>query len=137
MRRARAATSSPDTAAGWQITRGKTRSASKPGVYNIIYGYVEEHVGLAAGRLAVRLVNHLVEPQPAFDFLAEVESLVRLAERAAFGPSTQALIDEAVERDIPYIRLNEQSLVQLGRSLDGPWRADDKLACLAAWLALA
>ena len=103
--------------AGWQITRGKTRSASKPGVYNIIYGYVEEHVGLAAGRLAVRLVNHLVEPQPAFDFLAEVESLVRLAERAAFGPSTQALIDEAVERDIPYIRLNEQSLVQLGQGM--------------------
>ena len=103
--------------AGWQITRGKTRSASKPGVYNIIYGYVEEHVGLAAGRLAVRLVNHLVEPQPAFDFLAEVEILVRLAERAAFGPSTQALIDEAVERDIPYIRLNEQSLVQLGQGM--------------------
>jgi hypothetical protein len=30
----------------------------------------------------------------------------------------------------------KQSLTQLGRSLDGPWRADDKLACLAAWLAL-
>ncbi len=101
--------------AGWQITRGKTRSASKPGVYNIIYGYVEEQVGLAAGKLAVRLVNHLVEPDPAFDFVVEVENLVRLAERAAFGPSTRALIDEAIERDIPYIRLNEQSLVQLGQ----------------------
>ncbi len=31
----------------------------------------------------------------------------------------------------------KQSLTQLGRSLDGPWRADDKLACLAAWVALA
>lgn len=31
----------------------------------------------------------------------------------------------------------KQSLTQLGRSLDGPWRGDDKLACLAAWLALA
>jgi hypothetical protein len=30
----------------------------------------------------------------------------------------------------------KQSLTQLGQSLDGPWRADDKLACLAAWLAL-
>ena len=30
----------------------------------------------------------------------------------------------------------KQSLTQLGRSLDGPWRAEDKLAALAAWLAL-
>ena len=45
----------------------------------------------------------------------KLENLIRLAERQAFGPSTQALIDEAVSRDIPYIRLNDQSLVQLGQ----------------------
>lgn len=28
------------------------------------------------------------------------------------------------------------TLTQIGRSLDGPWRGDDKLAALAAWLAL-
>ena len=30
----------------------------------------------------------------------------------------------------------KQALTQLGRAMNGPWRADDKLACLAAWLAL-
>jgi cyanophycin synthetase len=45
---------------GSQVYRGKTRGAGKPGTYNVIYGYWEEQVGLAAGRLAVRLVNHLV-----------------------------------------------------------------------------
>jgi cyanophycin synthetase len=100
---------------GIHIPRGKTRSAGEPGRYNVIYGYGEESVGVAAGKLAVRLVNHLVEPDPAFDFLAELESLILLAERAAFGPSTQALIDESASRDIPYIRLNEASLVQLGQ----------------------
>src|SRR5204863_4569103 len=80
-----------------------------------IYGYVEEQVGVAAGRLAVRLVNHLVSPEEGFDFLAALEDLIRLAERRAFGPSTQALVDEAASRDIPYIRLNEASLVQLGQ----------------------
>jgi hypothetical protein len=30
----------------------------------------------------------------------------------------------------------KQALTQLGRALDGPWRADEKLAALAAWLAL-
>ena len=100
---------------GGSTTRGKTRKAGTPGQYNVIYGYNEEQVGLAAGKLAVRLVNHLVEANPTFDFVAELESLVLLAERAAFGPSTQAILDEAARRDIPYIRLNEQSFVQLGQ----------------------
>jgi len=42
-------------------------------------------------------------------------ALILLAERRQFGPSTQAIVDEAVSRDIPWIRLNEQSLVQLGQ----------------------
>jgi cyanophycin synthetase len=100
---------------GAQVYRGKTRGAGEPGRYNVIYGYWEEQVGLEAGRVAVRLVNHLVQPEPAFDLLAEVESLILLAERRAFGPSTQAILDEAASRDIPYIRLNDQSLVQLGQ----------------------
>jgi cyanophycin synthetase len=100
---------------GAHVYRGKTRSTGTPGQYNVIFGYGEERVGVAAGRLAVRLVNHLVEPEPDFDFIKELEGLILLADRRAFGPSTQALIDEAASRDIPYIRLNEQSLVQLGQ----------------------
>ena len=100
---------------GAHVYRGKTRSAGDPGRYNVIYGYGEERVGLEAGRLAVRLVNHVVEPEEGFDILAELEKLILLAERRAFGPSTQALIDEAAGRDIPFMRLNEQSLVQLGQ----------------------
>ncbi|MFZ2502967.1 MAG: cyanophycin synthetase [Nocardioides sp.] len=100
---------------GHDIRRGKTRQVKGvPGHYNVIYGYVDEQVGLAAGRLAVRLVNHLIEADPEFDFDAEVESFLIRAERTAFGPSTQAILDEAVSRDIPWIRLNQYSLVQLG-----------------------
>ena len=101
--------------AGSQVYRGKTRSAGEPGRYNVIFGYWEEQVGLAAGALAVRLVNELVAPDEAFEFIDELEALIRLAERRAFGPSTQALLDEAASRDIPYLRLNDQSLVQLGQ----------------------
>jgi cyanophycin synthetase len=103
--------------AGTEVGRGKTRSTGETGRYHVVYSYAEESVGLAAGRLAVRLVNHLVEPENGFDFTAEFEQLVRLAERAAFGPSTQAILDEASLRDIPWIRLNEQSLVQLGHGV--------------------
>ena len=104
--------------AGTEARIGKTRSTGEYGRYNVIYEYREEQVGVEAGRLAVDLVNHLVAPTEAtFDFAAELERLILIAERQAFGPSTQALIDEAVTRDIPWIRLDRYSLVQLGQGL--------------------
>jgi len=106
--------------AGTDVRHGKTRSAGTTGHYNCIYEYREEQVGLEAGRMAVRLVNHLVapdDPESAFDFAAALEGLIRQAERQAFGPSTQALIDEAVSRDIPFIRLDRHSLVQFGHGV--------------------
>jgi cyanophycin synthetase len=106
--------------AGTDVRHGKTRSAGVHGQYNCIYEYKEEAVGLEAGRMAVGLVNHLVapdDPDVFFDFAPKLENLIRLAERQAFGPSTQALIDEAVSRDIPFIRLDRHSLVQFGHGV--------------------
>jgi cyanophycin synthetase len=103
---------------GHDLRRGKTRQVpGEPGRYNVIIGYVDENVAIAASRLAVRLVNHLVRPEPDLDFDAELESFIVRAERTAFGPSTQAILDEAVSRDIPWIRLNQYSLVQLGQGV--------------------
>jgi len=103
--------------AGHEVRRGKTRSADTPGQYHVIYGFLDERVGVDAGRLAVQLVNHLVEPDPQFDFETALEQFLLDAERYAFGPSTQALVDEAASRDIPYIRLNTGSLVQFGQGV--------------------
>jgi cyanophycin synthetase len=104
--------------AGHDQRRGKTRQVrTHPGRYNVVYGYTDEEVGLAAGKLAVRLVNHLVQAEEGFDFDAALEAFLRRAERTAFGPSTAAILEEAVSRDIPYIRLNSASLVQLGQGV--------------------
>jgi len=104
--------------AGHDLRRGKTRGVKgRRGVYNVIYGYVDERVGLAAGQLAVRLVNHLVQPEPEFDFRVELDRFLERAERTAFGPSTAAILEEAVSRGIPWIRLNEHSLIQLGQGV--------------------
>ncbi len=108
--------------AGHEITRGKTRSTGEDGVYNVIYGYLDDTVGTLSGRLAVRLVNHLVpdndlsaaDGEAGFDFATEHDAFLRTCQRVAFGPSTQAILDEAIARDIPYQRLNSGSLVQLG-----------------------
>ncbi len=104
--------------AGHDQRRGKTRALKgRTGQYNVIYGYTDERVGLAAGELAVRLVNDLVRRDEEFDFAEELDLFLRRAERSAFGPSTAAILEEAVSRDIPYIRLNGASLVQLGQGV--------------------
>ena len=106
--------------AGTPVRHGKTRGAGTAGQYNVIYEFGEEAVGLEAGMLAVRIVNHLVapwDPEQALDYIEELERLIRLAERQAYGPSTQAILDEAASRDIPSLRLDRHSLVQLGHGV--------------------
>ncbi|MEN3332561.1 MAG: cyanophycin synthetase [Blastocatellia bacterium] len=98
---------------GTEVGYGKTRSADREGVYNVVFAYIEEKVGVEAGRAAVRIVEHLVY-DAALDYQKELAALSRILDDVAYGPSTQSIIDKASERDIPYIRLNDRNLVQLG-----------------------
>ena len=110
--------------AGSEVTFGRTRGTGIEGQYNLVYEYRQRDVGLDAGRLAIRLLMHLLpdhlkaqvdyEFDPEFDFLAELKAFVLTAQRKEFGPSTASLVKAAEERDIPWIRLNNQSLVQFG-----------------------
>ncbi len=105
---------------GAKVSFGKTRGADKPGVYHVIYEFEEERVGEAAGQLATRLIHSLLPselrgPDPDdLDFRRELDELIEFAQRRQFGPSTASIIRAAEERDIPWIRLNDYSLVQLG-----------------------
>ena len=49
-----------------------------------------------------------------FDFAAERDGFIRFAQRRNLGPSTMSLVRAAEERGIPWIRLNDQSLIQFG-----------------------
>jgi cyanophycin synthetase len=108
--------------AGETVTFGKTRSQGPRGHYYVVYQYEQEEVGLEAGRLALTLLHSLLpadlRPEgsvPAgFDFAAERDEFIRFAQRRALGPSTMALVRAAEERRIPWIRLNEHSLIQFG-----------------------
>ena len=108
--------------AGESVTFGKTRSQGPRGHYYVIYQYEQEDVGVEAGRLALTLLHSLLPPElqpegavpPGFDFAAERDEFIRFAQRRALGPSTMALVRAAEERRIPWIRLNEQSLIQFG-----------------------
>ena len=108
--------------AGANVTFGKTRGAGQPGVYNMVFEYEEERVGRRAGQLAIDLLRHLLpnelvsegDRSDDFNFTEERDDFIRFAQRRALGPSTASLVKAAEDRDIPWIRLNEYSLIQLG-----------------------
>jgi cyanophycin synthetase len=104
------------TIAGSEVGRGLTRSTGEYGIYNVVYQYIQPDLGMEAGKLAMRFVNWLIyKDDPEFSFEEELEELIRVAERLAYGPSTKALVEEAERRGIPVIRLDpSRSLVQMG-----------------------
>ena len=109
--------------AGSAVTFGRTRSIEgEPGQYNMVFQYKDEAVGREASALALNLIHSLLPadlrpddaPGDDWEFAAERDDFIRYAQRRAFGPSTQSLIDAAEARDIPWLRLNRYSLVQFG-----------------------
>ena len=109
---------------GTYVTQGKTRGAGQTGQYNVIYQYGQEDVGIEAGHAALRLIRSLLPlelpsalsaaERADYDFVTEKEDLARMATRLAFGPSTASLVKSAESRDIPWLRLDQRSLVQFG-----------------------
>ncbi len=109
--------------AGEDVTFGKTRSIDgRPGVYSVVYEYAQKEEGVAAGELALKLLTSLL-PEPLrsesivptdWQWQPARDEFIRYAQRRALGPSTASLVRAAEERGIPWLRLNEQSLVQLG-----------------------
>ncbi|MFZ9035041.1 MAG: cyanophycin synthetase [Francisellaceae bacterium] len=109
--------------AGSDVTFGKTRSTGDRGYYNMVFEYKQKDVGLRASHLARELLLSLLPSQlqrqmdvdlADFDFEAEKIRFIKFAQSKEFGPSTASLVEAASKRDIPYIRLNDRSLVQFG-----------------------
>ena len=108
--------------AGAEVTFGRTRGAGETGNYNMVFQYEQEEVGLQSSMLALDLIRHLLpddlveedERVEGFDFDTARDNFIRAAQRRALGPSTASLVKAGLERDIPWLRLNEYSLIQLG-----------------------
>ena len=106
------------TLAGMDTGFGRTRETSTPGVYNVIFSYIEEKAGLYTAKESVKLFLKIAEGKTSEELKStldeNIQTLREIRERVRFGPSTGSIIEEAEARDIPHIRLNEDSLVQLG-----------------------
>ncbi len=101
------------TLAGCNVGFGRAREMSEEGVYKVAVRYEEETVAEQCLLTARELLLACVYDQP-FDVSARVKQLHELADRRCLGPSSKAILNAAIARNIPYRRLSQGSLVQLG-----------------------
>jgi cyanophycin synthetase len=99
--------------AGMDTGFGRTRETKAPGVYNVVFTYIEEKVGIYAAEAAVRIAQALIDGMD-YNLEYDIQQMREIRENTRLGPSTGSIVEEAIARDIPWIRLNNQSLVQLG-----------------------
>jgi cyanophycin synthetase len=102
------------TLAGMDCGYGRTRSAGEKGIYFVVFSYESEKAGLYAAKAAVKMVENLASDlyyNPADDIM----EIKRLYNREKLGPSTQAIVDEALRRNIPVTRMDRGSLIMFGQ----------------------
>lgn len=105
------------TLAGMDVGFGRTRETSTSGIYNVVFTYMEAKVGRYAAEASVDIAQALIDNTP-IDLPAIIQKLREMREEERLGPSTGSIVDEAVKRKIPFIRLNRHSLVQLGYGIN-------------------
>ncbi len=99
--------------AGARSEFGKAREISKRGIYKVVFRTEHEELGRASFLAAREIVMAAANNKP-HDIAATIERLKKIADLRCLGPSTACIVDAAVERKTPFIRLTEGNLVQLG-----------------------
>jgi cyanophycin synthetase len=100
--------------AGIEVTYGKTIYAGKPGFYQVAVRFESEEGMELVLRTAVDLARVLIGGAEEFPLAERIGEIKRVVRETALGPSTRAIIDAAEKRNIPWQRLDEFSLIQLG-----------------------
>jgi cyanophycin synthetase len=98
---------------GCKVTFSRTTQTFETGVFQVVVEYTEEAVGRLALELAEALCRSTVDDTP-FDLEHALEQLRELDEDVRLGPSTGAIVQAALARNIPYRRLTDGSLVMFG-----------------------
>ena len=101
------------TIAGMDVGFGRTRGYGEEGIYHVVFSYMEENAGRYAAKAAVDICENLIAGND-YDLENDISNLRKLRNDNRLGPSTESIINEAEARGIPWIRLNESSLCQLG-----------------------
>ena len=107
------ATLSLQIEAGCPVTFSRTTATPNEGLYQVVVQYTVEQVG----RLAIGHAQELLQAalnNTDFPLANVIAQLREVDEDLRLGPSTASIVNAGLNRNIPYIRLTEGSLVQLG-----------------------
>ena len=107
---------------GMRVGFGRTRETATPGIYQVVFEYVDEQAGRYAARAAVRLCQSIVDtgtyPQSELD--QDLKDLEELARDGALGPSTEAIVKEAEARGIPWMPLSARAMTAAAKGRRRP-----------------
>lgn len=92
---------------------GRARETLEYGVYKVVVRCENPRFAELCMRSARELIMSIVDRKP-FDLEAELKELRIQGGHLCLGPGTQAIVDAARARGIPFLRLTEGNLVQLG-----------------------
>ncbi|OWZ83656.1 cyanophycin synthetase [Natranaerobius trueperi] len=95
---------------------GTTRRGDEPGVYKVVIEQVNEAGAELALRCAVEVVEKMINGEKI-----EIEKIIceikEEVNETKLGPSTEAILNAAKEKNIPYISLDDASMYQLGTGI--------------------
>ena len=99
---------------GYQVKYGKTRVITEPGHYFILFECPSEEIGEKVALMAKELVIGILDKKP-LDLDKELHSLETIKSKTQLGPSTMAIYEAAIKRNIPVKRFDTGgSILQLG-----------------------
>lgn len=99
--------------AGSPVAFTRVVDSVSTGTFRVIVQYEEEELARLALKKAEAILNAALKSEP-FDTEAALAELKELYEDIKMGPSTSSIVRAAVAQGIPFRRLTQGSLVQLG-----------------------
>lgn len=97
---------------GIDVAYGKAREIEGDNYY-IIFQYEYKNIGIEAIKLAVDLINSLINNIP-INFEARMSILKEILRKEEMGPSTKAICMAAEEYNLPIVQLGDSGMYQIG-----------------------
>jgi cyanophycin synthetase len=94
------------------VSYGKSREIFD-NKYYIIYEYEYEKTGIKAGKIAINLINSIIQKRN-FNLNLKIKQLINILNNEKIGPSTLSILKEAKNRGIPFIKIGDGSMFQIG-----------------------
>ncbi len=91
-----------------------SEATDDPDLLLVYYSFDSEEIGLEAGEVACDLLAAIAKDE-AEDLQEDLDRFLRYADKRTLGPSAMELVRAAEARDIPWSRLNDASLIQVGQ----------------------